>query len=37
MTLDAIGEIALSHLTAGGALLACLAFVAALAAPFILI
>lgn len=37
MTLDPIAEEALSLLTAGGALLASLAIVAALAAPFILL
>lgn len=37
MNLDPIAEEALSLITAGGALLACLSFVAALAAPFILI
>lgn len=37
MKLDHIAEAALSHLTAGGALLASLLLVASLAAPFVLL
>lgn len=37
MNLDQTAEEALSLITAGGALAACLLFVAALAAPFVLI
>ena len=36
MSIAHLGQIALSHLTAGGALLAALAFGAAVAAPYLL-
>lgn len=36
MRLDALGQVALSHITAGGALLALLCFAGASAVPYLL-